>query len=67
VDITSGTIEQAEEIVAMVKAAAKPGCDVPPFRKDARSVDGKDLPIHGTGKVVAIGASTGEPRPSKNC
>lgn len=59
-DVSSGTIEQAEEIVAIVKAAAKAG-----VRRAA--VSGKARPpsmektcrFPVTDKVVAIGASTG--------
>ena len=60
VDITSGTIEQAEEIVAMVKAAAKAGVRrAAVSEKTHAPLMEKTCRFTGTGKVVAIGASTG--------
>ena len=60
VDVTNGTIEQAEEIVAKVKAAARarvrcPGTSAPPPHEST----GKTYQFSATHKVVAIGASTG--------
>ena len=59
-DVTNGTIEQAEEIVAKVKLAAKvkvrrPGTTTAP----AAPSPGKTYQFSSTHKVVAIGASTG--------
>jgi two-component system chemotaxis response regulator CheB len=58
-DVSSGTIEQAEEIVLKVKAAARarvrqPAASAPP----APSI-GKTYHFSATHRVVAIGASTG--------
>jgi two-component system, chemotaxis family, protein-glutamate methylesterase/glutaminase len=60
VDVSNGTVEHAEEILAKVKAAAKAGVRratakiVPPA-----VVSGKSYQFSATHKVVAIGASTG--------
>jgi len=60
VDVSNGTIEQAEEIVAKVKAAARarvrPASTPPPA---AAPVTGKNYQFSATHKIVAIGASTG--------
>jgi two-component system chemotaxis response regulator CheB len=59
-DVTNGTIEQAEEIVAKVKIAAKVK-----VRKPAASIalpaqsPGKTYHFSATHKIVAVGASTG--------
>lgn len=60
VDVSNGTIEQAEEILAKVKAAAK--ARVRPasaFKKAPAAPTGKAYHFTATHKVVAIGASTG--------
>jgi two-component system chemotaxis response regulator CheB len=59
-DVTNGTIEQAEEIVAKVKLAARarvrcPSTSVPPSYEST----GKTYQFSATHKVVAVGASTG--------
>jgi two-component system, chemotaxis family, protein-glutamate methylesterase/glutaminase len=60
VNMTSGAIEQAEEIVAIVKAAAKAGVrHAPASRKMHAPLMKKTYRSSGTSKVVAIGASTG--------
>jgi two-component system chemotaxis response regulator CheB len=60
VDISSGTIEQAEEIVAMVKAAAKARVRRAVVSRKAHApLMGKTYQFSATHKVVAIGASTG--------
>ena len=58
-DVSNGTIEQAEEIVAKVKVAARAK-----VRGSTQAVapvpsSGKTYQFSGTHKVVAIGASTG--------
>ncbi|MGA9668578.1 MAG: chemotaxis response regulator protein-glutamate methylesterase, partial [Terracidiphilus sp.] len=60
VDVSNGTIEQAEEIVAKVKAAAKarvrrPRATVAP----PAPLPGKTYQFSATHKIVAVGASTG--------
>ena len=60
VDVSNGTIEQAEEIVAKVKAAAR--ARVRPARASAPAFVpsvGKTYQFSATHKIVAIGASTG--------
>jgi two-component system, chemotaxis family, protein-glutamate methylesterase/glutaminase len=60
VDVTNGTVEQAEEIVAKIKAAARAGVRrFQSSRKQAAPVSGKHYQFTATHKVVAIGASTG--------
>lgn len=60
VDVSNGTIEQAEEIVAKVKAAARATVRKPSVSNlpDA-SLPGKTLHLSAAHKIVAIGASTG--------
>jgi two-component system chemotaxis response regulator CheB len=60
VDVSNGTIEQSEEILAKVKAAAK--ARVRPasaLKKTPSAPTGKTYQFSATHKVVAIGASTG--------
>jgi two-component system chemotaxis response regulator CheB len=60
VDVSSGTVEQADEIIAKVKAAAK--ARVRPAKapqSPSTSVTGKPVLFSATHKIVAIGASTG--------
>ncbi len=60
VDVSSGTIEQAEEIVAMVKAAAQARLRPSGASSTAHAPPmGKVYTFPATQKVVAIGASTG--------
>ncbi len=60
VDVSNGTIEQADEIVAKVKAAAKARVRSTSPAKDAPvALAGKRYQFSATHKVVAIGASTG--------
>ncbi|MFY9854944.1 MAG: chemotaxis response regulator protein-glutamate methylesterase [Terracidiphilus sp.] len=59
-DVSNGTIEQAEEIIAKVKAAAKarvrrPSASPAPSAQSA----GKSYQFSATHKIVAVGASTG--------
>jgi two-component system chemotaxis response regulator CheB len=59
-DVTNGTIDQAEEIIAKVKAAARarvrcPSTAVSPSHEST----GKTYQFSATHKVVAVGASTG--------
>jgi two-component system chemotaxis response regulator CheB len=60
VDVTNGTVEQADEIVAKVKAAAKlrvrPKSAAAPLKAHFA---GNSIQFSATHKVVAIGASTG--------
>jgi two-component system chemotaxis response regulator CheB len=59
-DVSNGTIEQAEEIIAKVKAAAR--VKVRPLTvtpAPVRTQPGKNYQFSATHKVVAIGASTG--------
>lgn len=58
-DVTSGTIEQAEEIIAKVKAAA--GVKVRAIKPQETTPAALPTGVHfsATHKVVAIGASTG--------
>jgi two-component system chemotaxis response regulator CheB len=59
-DVTNGTIEQAEEIVAKVKAAARARVRCASVRTaPASALTGKTYQFSATHKVVAIGASTG--------
>ena len=60
VDVSNGTVEQAEEIVAKVKAAARAKVRKPSASNmpDA-SLPVKTLHFSATHKIVAIGASTG--------
>jgi len=60
VDVSNGTVEQAEEIVAKVKGAAKarvrrPSTSTPP----PAHLPGRTYQFSTTHKVVAVGASTG--------
>ena len=59
-DVSSGTVEQADEIVAKVKAAAraKIRSTSPPLSASAE-VASRPMSFSATHKVVAIGASTG--------
>jgi two-component system chemotaxis response regulator CheB len=60
VDVSNGTIEQAEEIVAKVKAAAR--ARVRPARTSTAApvpLTGKTYQFSATHRIVAIGASTG--------
>jgi two-component system chemotaxis response regulator CheB len=60
VDVSNGTIELAEEIVAKVKAAARAKVrPMRPARIAPHSTSGKAYQFSATHKVVAIGASTG--------
>jgi two-component system chemotaxis response regulator CheB len=59
VDVSNGTIEQAEEIVAKVKAAARAGCAAPASAAAPVPLTGKTYQFSATHKIVAIGASTG--------
>lgn len=60
-DVSSGTIEQAEEIVAKVKAAARARIRSSPAPSASASTELAERPMSfsATHKVVAIGASTG--------
>jgi two-component system chemotaxis response regulator CheB len=59
-DVTNGTIEQAEEIVAKVKVAAKVKVRRPTVSKAPSAPSpGKSYHFSATHKIVAIGASTG--------
>lgn len=59
-DFASGTVEQADEIVAKVKAAARARVrPLPSIAKAAPTAPGKTYQFSATHKVVAIGASTG--------
>ena len=59
-DVTNGTIEQAEEIVAKVKVAAKVKVRRPTVSTvQATPSPAKSYQFSATHKVVAIGASTG--------
>ncbi len=60
IDVSNGTIEQAEEIIAKVKAAAR--ARVPrasAFTPPSTLQPGRSYQFSATHKVVAIGASTG--------
>ena len=59
VDVSNGTIEQAEEIVAKVKAAAKARVRRPAIAPPPAALTGRTYQFSATHKVVAIGASTG--------
>lgn len=60
VDVSNGTIEQAAEIVAKVKAAARAKVRKPSVSKTASApLSGNTLHFSATHKIVAIGASTG--------
>jgi two-component system, chemotaxis family, protein-glutamate methylesterase/glutaminase len=60
VDVSNGTIEHAEEILAKVKAAAKAGVHRATTKiVQPAAVSGKTYQFSATHKVVAIGASTG--------
>jgi two-component system, chemotaxis family, protein-glutamate methylesterase/glutaminase len=60
VDVSNGTIEHAEEILAKVKAAAKAGVRRATTKTvPSAAVSGKTYQFSATHKVVAIGASTG--------
>jgi len=59
-DVSNGTIEQAEEIIAKVKAAARAKVRCANVAKAPSSaLTGKTYQFSATHKVVAIGASTG--------
>lgn len=60
VDVSNGTIDQAEEIVAKVKAAAKARVRrANASARPAAPVPGRGYQFSATHKVVAVGASTG--------
>ena len=59
VDVSSGTIEQAEEILAKVKAAAKARVRRPFAAPPPAPLLGRSYQFTATHKIVAIGASTG--------
>jgi two-component system chemotaxis response regulator CheB len=60
VDVSNGTIEQAEEIVAKVKAAARAKVRrISEPAAPSATVSGKKYQFSATHKIVAIGASTG--------
>jgi two-component system chemotaxis response regulator CheB len=58
-DVANGTIEQAEEIIAKVKAAAGVRVHAVEPRETAAAVLPSGVHFFATNKVVAIGASTG--------
>jgi len=59
-DVSSGTVEQAEEIVAKVKAAARARIrSAPAAASTSGEVASRPMSFAATHKVVAIGASTG--------
>jgi two-component system chemotaxis response regulator CheB len=59
-DLSSGTIEQAEEIIAKVKAAARAKIRRPKASTAPQAVlTGRCYSFSATHKVVAVGASTG--------
>jgi two-component system chemotaxis response regulator CheB len=58
-DVSNGTIEQAEEIVAKVKVAARAKLRSSSLAPPPPASAGKAYQFSGTHKVVAIGASTG--------
>jgi two-component system, chemotaxis family, protein-glutamate methylesterase/glutaminase len=59
-DVSNGTIEHAEEILAKVKAAAKAGVRRATAKTvPSAAVSGKTYQFSATHKVVAVGASTG--------
>jgi two-component system chemotaxis response regulator CheB len=59
-DVSNGTIEQAEEILAKVKAAARARVRViAPSQPLATALIGRSYQFSTTHKIVAIGASTG--------
>lgn len=60
VDVSNGTVEQAEEIIAKVKAAVRAKVRQPLASKaPAALLPGKTYHFSATHKIVAIGASTG--------
>lgn len=60
IDVSNGTIEQAEEIVAKVKAAARARVRHAAAAKSSHSpLQGRQYQFSATHKVVAVGASTG--------
>jgi two-component system chemotaxis response regulator CheB len=60
IDVSNGTIEQSEEIVAKVKAAARAKVRRPgPSQSAPIQLTGKNYHFSATHKIVAIGASTG--------
>lgn len=60
VDVSNGTIDQAEEIVAKVKAAAKARVRrASASARPAAAVPGRSYQFSATHKIVAVGASTG--------
>jgi len=59
VDVSSGTIEQAEEILAKVKAAATARVRRPFAAPPPAPLLGRSYQFTATHKIVAIGASTG--------
>jgi two-component system chemotaxis response regulator CheB len=60
-DVSNGTIEQADEILAKVKAAAKSQVRRRAAAPTPVATTGKNYQFSATHKVVAIGASTGGP------
>ena len=59
VDVSNGTIERAEEILAKVKAAARARVRRPFAAPPPTPVTGRAYQFTATHKIVAIGASTG--------
>jgi len=60
VDLSNGTVEQAAEIIAKVKAAARARVRRTPIQAPpSAALNGKKYQFSATHKVVAIGASTG--------
>jgi two-component system chemotaxis response regulator CheB len=59
VDVSNGTIEQANEILAKVKAAARARVRLPSKQTSPATPSGKTYHFSATHKVVAIGSSTG--------
>jgi two-component system chemotaxis response regulator CheB len=59
VDVSNGTIEQADEIVAKIKAAARARVRPPSKQTAPATPSGKTYHFSATHKVVAIGSSTG--------
>lgn len=60
IDVSNGTIEQAEEIVAKVKAAARAKVSrAGALTRPSTLLPGRTYQFSATHKVVAIGASTG--------
>jgi two-component system chemotaxis response regulator CheB len=59
-DVSNGTIEQAEEIIAKVRAAARASVRrATPLAASPAAMPGKTYQFSATHKVAAVGASTG--------